>query len=149
MAGCGLGSLAFEGRSKTSQVLAATTNGTSGNQTFGITSGTSNCTYDGAVVSEKQRQAFTEVTLAQILRDSAIGRGEYVTALGQLYGCDQQGLTLFKSAMKSQFANICANGQCTEATTFLNSVESTLGHNSTLATQCKGLIPAPIQVASR
>ena len=43
--GCGLGSMAFEGNDGLiSQVSAATTNGTSGNQTFGITSGTSNCT---------------------------------------------------------------------------------------------------------
>src|SRR6186713_935077 len=42
-AGCGLGSMIFEPDSGFTQVFAATTNGTSGNQTFGITSGTSNC----------------------------------------------------------------------------------------------------------
>ena len=42
-AGCGLGSLIFDADSGWTQIFAATTNGTSGNQTFGITSGTSNC----------------------------------------------------------------------------------------------------------
>ena len=48
-AGCGLGSMIFEPDSGFTQVFAATTNGTSGNQTFGITSGTSNCASGGVV----------------------------------------------------------------------------------------------------
>src|SRR5947207_15915430 len=35
-AGCGLGSLIFDADSGWTQIFAATTNGTSGNQTFGI-----------------------------------------------------------------------------------------------------------------
>jgi hypothetical protein len=43
--GCGLGTIIFEGQKGIApQVLAVTTNGTSGNQTFGITSGTLGCT---------------------------------------------------------------------------------------------------------
>jgi hypothetical protein len=42
--GCGLGTIVFEGQNGlVSQTFAVTTNGTFGNQTFGITSGTSNC----------------------------------------------------------------------------------------------------------
>ncbi len=42
-AGCGLGSMAFGNQKGAIQILAATTNGLFGTQTFGITSGTSNC----------------------------------------------------------------------------------------------------------
>ncbi len=42
-AGCGLGSMIFGDSPGFVQVLAATTNGCSGSQTFGITTGTSNC----------------------------------------------------------------------------------------------------------
>ena len=43
-AGCGLGSFVFgDNNSWWAQTLGATTNGTSGSQTFGITTGTSNC----------------------------------------------------------------------------------------------------------
>ena len=45
-AGCGLGSLVFKQNDGT-QILAATTNGTFGSQTFGITFGTSNCNSKG------------------------------------------------------------------------------------------------------
>ena len=49
---CGWGSKVFQGQSGVApQVLAVTTNGTSGNQTFGITFGTSGCTQDGVVSS--------------------------------------------------------------------------------------------------
>ena len=41
-AGCGLGSMIFDPDSGFTQIFAATTNGTSGNQTFGISTGTSN-----------------------------------------------------------------------------------------------------------
>ncbi len=42
--GCGLGTMVFDGQQgKVYKVLGATTNGTSGNQTFGITFGTLGC----------------------------------------------------------------------------------------------------------
>ena len=51
-AGCGLGSIIFEGQSGVvMNVLAATFNGTSGNQTFGMTSGTSNCDASDTVMN--------------------------------------------------------------------------------------------------
>ncbi|MGH8759512.1 MAG: DUF3015 family protein, partial [Burkholderiales bacterium] len=49
---CGWGAKLFDGEKGTApQVLAVTTNGTFGNQTFGISSGTSGCTQDGTVTS--------------------------------------------------------------------------------------------------
>ena len=42
-AGCGFGSMIFGNQAGFMQVFAATTNGTSGSQTFGITTGTLNC----------------------------------------------------------------------------------------------------------
>src|SRR5580658_9609667 len=42
-AGCGLGSIVFGNKAGIVQIFAATTNGTFATQTFGITTGTSNC----------------------------------------------------------------------------------------------------------
>lgn len=62
---CGWGSKVFEGKSGIApQVLAVTTNGTSGNQTFGITFGTSGCTQDG-VVSSSWKTASAQALVAQ------------------------------------------------------------------------------------
>jgi len=50
MAGCGLGSMLIQSNGK-EQIFVATTNGSSGSQTFGITSGTSNCKDDATTVA--------------------------------------------------------------------------------------------------
>src|SRR6476620_4123342 len=74
MAGCGLGSLIF-GPVNTpgAQILAATTNATFGSQTFGITSGTSNCVSGGVVALDREQTAFAEVNFNDLKRDMASG----------------------------------------------------------------------------
>jgi hypothetical protein len=88
MAGCGLGYMLLSNKdnSKVSQILGATTNGTSGNQTFGITSGTSGCTEDGAVKFAKEAEVFAEINLDSLRREMADGQGEFVTAFASLLG---------------------------------------------------------------
>lgn len=88
MAGCGLGYVLFGNgdNSRVMQVLAATTNGTSGNQTFGITSGTSGCTEDGAVKFVKEAEVFAEVNLDTLRREMAMGQGDYVNTFAFLLG---------------------------------------------------------------
>jgi DUF3015 family protein len=84
-AGCGLGSLIFEPNSGFTQVFAATTNSTFGSQTFGITSGTSNCVdTTGGSASAK---AFIETNRPAIAKDIARGQGETINSLTRLGGC--------------------------------------------------------------
>src|SRR5882762_7019290 len=91
MAGCGLGYMLMSNKdnSKVSQVLGATTNGTSGSQTFGITSGTSGCTDDGAVKWAKAAEVYAEVNLDSLRREMAIGKGEYVETFASLLGATE------------------------------------------------------------
>jgi hypothetical protein len=91
MAGCGLGSLAFKENGKWQQVLAATTNGTFGTQTFGISTGTSNCTADGAVKSERATEVFVAVNFDSLKSEMARGSGEHLVALSSLMGCERSG----------------------------------------------------------
>lgn len=154
LAGCGLGSMAIAGRGTGAQIFAATTNGTFGSQTFGITSGTSNCTYDGAVATAKQRRAFAEATLPNILRDASTGRGEYVMALGQLYGCKREALPQFAGAMKQKFRAICQGKSCLKPSSFLSSVETQLGSDRQLKQACPKLAgpvvaQKPVKLAAR
>jgi hypothetical protein len=84
-AGCGLGSMLFSPNSGFLQIFAATTNGISGNQTFGITSGTSNCSNpEGGKESAK---AFVETNRQALAKDIARGQGETIQSLAQLAGC--------------------------------------------------------------
>jgi hypothetical protein len=87
MAGCGLGSIVFGSKPGMVQIFAATTNGTFASQTFGITTGTSNCTDAGAVARGQEQKAFVEANYAQLARDTARGEGEYLAAFTTLLGC--------------------------------------------------------------
>jgi hypothetical protein len=87
VAGCGLGSLVFEPSSKWTQIFAATTNGTFGTQTFGISSGTSNCDHlSGGTASA---EAFVETNRGALAKDIARGQGETLSSLGRLAGCQE------------------------------------------------------------
>src|SRR6266850_7731659 len=74
---CGWGTKLMEGQSGTvPQVAAVTTNGTFGNQTFGISSGTSGCTQDGTVKSNWKTSLFIDGNKGKLARDMSVGSGE-------------------------------------------------------------------------
>lgn len=82
--GCGLGSMIIKDDS-TAVLLAlqATTNGTSGNQTFGITSGTLGCQKTQFVMNE-QAEEFVASNMDQLAKEIAIGHGESIDTLAEL-----------------------------------------------------------------
>ncbi len=84
--GCGLGSMAWRGQSGVApQVLAATTNGFFGIQTFGITSGTSGCDPRGRITGGTGVMfAFLEKNLDQFALDASRGKGETIDAIASL-----------------------------------------------------------------
>jgi hypothetical protein len=84
-AGCGVGSLIFGDQPGMVQVLAATTNGTLGNQTFGITTGTLNC--GEAAVGRGGASLFIEANKEALAKDAARGSGETIVTLSHLAGC--------------------------------------------------------------
>ena len=84
-AGCGLGSIVFGAKPGFIQVLAATTNGTFGSQTFGITSGTSNCV--DSAPSAVGTRTFIQANREALAKDIARGQGETIANLSTLAGC--------------------------------------------------------------
>ena len=84
-AGCGLGSMLFGNKPGIIQVLAATTNGFFGTQTFGITTGTSNC--GGSAAGIAATKAFIETNREALAKDISRGQGETVANLATLSGC--------------------------------------------------------------
>ncbi len=108
--GCGLGSMVFKGQSGVvPQVLAVTTNGTSGNQTFGITSGTLGCTQDGMVHSNMKTALFIENNKDALARDMSVGSGETLASLAHLIGVKDQDQAAFNRVTKDNVARIFAN----------------------------------------
>jgi hypothetical protein len=107
---CGWGSKLFEGQSGVvPQVLAATTNGTSGNQTFGVTTGTSGCTQDGAVRSGWKTAMFIDGNRYQLARDMSAGGGEALDSLAHLLGVAPQDRAAFNQLARDNMARIFAS----------------------------------------
>jgi hypothetical protein len=83
-AGCGLGSLAFGDTPGAIQILAATTNSLFGTQTFGITTGTSNC---GTGIFAMGTKNFVEANREALAKDISRGEGEGIGALTVINAC--------------------------------------------------------------
>jgi hypothetical protein len=84
-AGCGLGSMAFGDTPGAVQILAATTNGLFGTQTFGITTGTSNC---GTGLFAMGTKNFVEANREALAKDISRGQGEAIGALTVINACE-------------------------------------------------------------
>lgn len=101
LAGCGLGSIVFGPKPGLIQVVAATLNGTAGSQTFGITTGTSNC--DMPEMS-MQAAAFIEVNREVVAKEAARGEGEHLNGLANLFQCSD--FKLFNDKMKQEYGRV-------------------------------------------
>ena len=112
--GCGLGSMAFEGNDGLiSQVSAATTNGTSSNQTFGITSGTSNCTQYSEWTSNEKVNVFVTDNMDSLAKDIAKGKGEHLDTLASLMNVSQKDKAAFNARLQKNFSRIYTSNDVT------------------------------------
>ncbi len=114
-AGCGLGNMVI-GKGDP-QILAATTNGT-GTQTFGISSGTSNC----VTASEQTARIrnFIEANYESLVTEMAKGRGDSVTTLASFYGCKSD---VFASQMQGNYDIVSrAGGSATRLMVGINTL---------------------------
>lgn len=103
-AGCGLGSMVIGDKPGFIQVSAATTNGTSGSQTFGISSGTSNCGGAG-----KSTEAFIEANKVALSNDIARGQGETLNTLAKMMNVKDT--NAFATKLQAQYNEIFKNAQ--------------------------------------
>ena len=121
--GCGLGSMAWRGQSGIGpQVLAATTNGSFGTQTFGITFGTSGCDPNGRVTGGTGRMmlAFLENNMEQYALDAAAGHGETIVTMAGILNMDSEKLG---EMSKQNFATLFPNENVDAVELTLNVLE--------------------------
>lgn len=133
MAGCGLGSIVFGDQPGFMQVFAATTNGTSASQTFGITSGTSNC-IDMAASASLDQKNFVKINYASLMRDSASGQGEYLSTFATLLGCEASVHSKFFGVAQSHQADIFTEGA--EPAQVLERFKATAAEDEMLRASC-------------
>ncbi len=110
-AGCGLGSLLFGKQSGPIQVFAATTNGTFYSQTFGITSGTSNCDKNTKFSANTKLNEFVQANLDNLAKEISMGKGESLETLAELMSVPVERKALFYEKLQANFTLIFPNEQ--------------------------------------
>lgn len=111
--GCGLGSLIIKDDSTAIMLaLQATTNGTFGNQTFGITSGTLNCKKTQFVMNERAEE-FVASNMDQLAKEIAVGHGESVDTLAELLKISDK--ATFSASLQANYNSIYASQNATMA----------------------------------
>lgn len=132
-AGCGLGTMLFDGQSGIGpQVLAVTTNGTSGNQTFGITSGTLGCTKDGVVRPPAEVRVLLMSSLDNLAADVARGQGETLVSLANLMAIDEADQQRFFVSLQGNFVRIFPSEAVT-ADEVITSINAVMAEDEVLA----------------
>src|SRR5712692_5130893 len=113
--GCGLGKLAWADyehqKDIAPQVMMATTNGTFGSNTFGISSGTSGCTNDGKVFAEYKVPMFAEINFENLSQEMAQGRGEHLASLATLMGVPAEHQAAFFALTQEKYTTLIQSGE--------------------------------------
>ncbi len=117
--GCGLGKLAWaeykNQKNIAPQILMATTNGTFGSQTFGISTGTSGCTNDGTIMAEHKTTMFASINFENLSQEMAQGQGEHLASLATLLGIPAEQHPEFFALTQEKYNNLVKSGETTPA----------------------------------
>lgn len=123
--GCGLGTVLWENKADNSilfQVFQATTNGTFGNQTFGITSGTLNCRQPAKFAKNEKLMLFVQANLDNLAKDVAAGRGETLDTFAELLGVTPDQSLAFNSKLQTNFDKVFTSDKVVLAEVIDNSI---------------------------
>lgn len=134
--GCGLGKLAWSDFKRQKdiapQVLVATTNGTFGSTTSGISFGTSGCTNDGKVWAEHRTEVFVAATFENLAGDMARDQGEHLTALATLLGMPTDYQPMFFTIVQQRYRELLGRGE-TSPNALIEALDETRAEHPVLA----------------
>ena len=128
--GCGWGNMLFEGDSGPVHFLATTTNGTSGNKTFGMTSGTNGCSMSGSLTYGGKSMLGS--IMDEFSHDVAMGQGEALNAVAVMMGVAKEDRDTFAKVTHENFSIIFSNEKVT-AEEVLSSLEEVMKADARLS----------------
>ncbi len=134
-AGCGLGSIILGSSKGIGQLLAATTNNSTGSQTFGITSGTSNCGSSIFAANERLEQ-YLEANRIAFASEVARGSGESVLAVSNILQCKDSAAV--GHLLKVNYSNIFTQADQPSAQSSASIIQ-VLRQDSSAAAHCQNL----------
>jgi hypothetical protein len=135
LAGCGLGSVVM-GKGG-GQVSAATTNGTSFNQSFAISAGSLNCLDSATAAVASRMDQFIIVNHSQLQGDIAKGNGETISAISSYLGCSKASKEIGES-LKTNYSTIFTKGNAANEIT--DSIINVILSNPELSSKCNNLV---------
>jgi hypothetical protein len=130
MAGCGLGSIVFGAKPGMIQIVSATTNGIYSNQTFGITSGTSNCAEEGGAA---RASLFITANREALEKDISRGSGETLSSLSEIMGC--QDSSMLGRTLQENYRSIFPS-ESISSDQVTDSIMNTVRSSSSLSGSC-------------
>ena len=134
-AGCGLGSVVIGSKPGIMQVFAATTNATFGSQTFGITTGTSNCG-SGLLSYEMEQNSYMANNFESVQQDIAAGQGEKLNNLAFLMGCSSDSMGKFSSVTQANYDQIFNTNEEQAPEYVLYRIKQAVKSDTDLASSC-------------
>lgn len=136
-AGCGLGSIVFGADRGFVQIFAATTNGSSGSQTFGISSGTSNCVPSSKSEAFNNQREFISNNITVLAKEAAQGDGDTLRAFASTLGCNTGAYADVAKTLQAKHSTVFAEPG-TDAVLF--ATHEALHENANVVSGCKDLI---------
>ena len=134
--GCGLGKLAWADfknqKNIAPQVMMATTNGTFGSNTFGISSGTSGCTNDGQVWADQKVTMFALLNFENLTQEMAQGGGEHLASLATLMDVPAEQHPAFFAMTQERYLSLVQAGE-TSSVALVKSLNEAIAKNPVLA----------------
>ena len=134
MAGCGLGSMIIGPEPGIVQIFAATTNGSTYNQTSGIITGTSNCETGGAALRKQEQEIFVAVNKAVLEQEMAAGKGEKLDTFANLMGCPQTQTASFGNMTRKEFQKLSSVSD--DPAVFVKAVKDSINSDTSLSSAC-------------
>ena len=111
---CGWGNMLFKGqRGMASHFVASTTNGTSGNATFGMTSGTNGCATNAALTYGGKSWFAMNGMMNELSEDMAKGQGEALTTYAVVLGVAPEDRAHFAAVTHQHFQEIFTTADAT------------------------------------
>lgn len=112
--GCGWGNMLFDGqRGLPSHLVASITNGTSGNATFGMTSGTNGCDTSGTLKYNGKSMLVLGSIINELSEDMARGEGEALTTYAVVLGVQAEDRAHFAAVTREHFNEIFSSADVT------------------------------------
>ena len=129
--GCGWGNALFKGSTGTAtHVVAGITNAISGNNTFGMTTGTNGCTTTGTL--GYGGQSVVSSIMDEFSEDVARGEGDALDTVSVVYGVDAQDRDTFAKVMHENFSTLFPSEDVT-AEEMMASIEEIMRADATLS----------------